>query len=79
MPRGASEIAAPVAARGGTSTDGAGGGSQPSMIRSASSTAQSVSTERTTMLLKGFRSTGPSPASRAASWIRLGKRSKLRA
>ena len=39
----------------------------PSISRSASSTAQTISTARTTMLWNGLRQAGPSPASRAAA------------
>ena len=48
-------------------------------MRSASSTAYSVSTERTRMLWNGLRHTGPSPASCAACRAAGVSRSKLSA
>jgi hypothetical protein len=54
-------------ARGGTSAAGGSSGSYAAISRSASSTAYTVSTERTTMLRNGLPQVSPRPAARAAS------------
>ena len=56
-----------------TSTAGGSGGAYDSTSASASSQANTNSTERTTMLWKGFEHTGPSPPA-AAAWAAIGGR-----